>query len=479
MLTLFTLFQKEVSMFFLIYLRHELRRRMRQAILIAVGLAVGIGLVVTVIAASAGAANAQNSVLHGLYGIGTDITVTQAPPAGSHTGGAFSPGSTTQQVDELLNAQLSPLNISSVVAISRLRDVAAAAGGLTLTDMKMTVPSASSLGPGGQPPENLPAPTSFTVDGVDLTYLGLGPFSSGKISAGRTFVVSDGNSNVAVVDSNYATANKLTVGSTITTAQTRFTVVGIVRQPQGGGSADVYIPLARAQALGMAPGVSNLRNQVNEIYVAAASASAVPIVQAEIARLLPSATVTTSSSLASAVSGSLAAAASLISDLGRWLAIAVLIAAFAVASLLTMASVARRVREFGTLKALGWRSRRIIAQVMAESLIVGIVGAVMGIALGFGGAALVDVVAPPLSATVAQNPGSAPAQNTLFNGSGMQHQQAPGSTSTVIVHLIAPVTANALVLAVVLAIAGALIAGAFGSWRAARLRPAEALSQVA
>ncbi len=465
-------------MFFLTYLRHELRRRMHQAILIAVGLAVGIGLVVTVTAASAGVENAQSTVLHALYGIGTDITVTKAPPPGSHAGGAFSPGSATQQVDELLNGQLGLLNASSVASIARLRSVAAAAGGLTLTDMKLTIPSAGSLGPGGQPPSSLPAPTSFTVDGVDLTHLGLGPFGTGSISAGRTFAAADGGSNVAVVDSNYATANKLTVGSTIVIAKTRFTVIGIVRQPQGGGSVDVYIPLARAQALGMGPGGS-LRNQVNTIYVAAASASAVPTVQAEIAKLLPSATVTTSGSLASAVSGSLAAAASLISDFGRWLAIAVLITAFAVASLLTMAAVARRVREFGTLKALGWRSRRIIAQVMAESIVVGVVGAVMGIALGFGGAALVDAVAPPLSATVAQNPGSAPAQDALLNGGGVQHQLAPGSTSTIIVHLAAQVTANALVLAVALAIAGALIAGAFGSWRAARLRPAVALAQVA
>jgi putative ABC transport system permease protein len=465
-------------MFFLTYLRHELRRRMRQAILIAVGLAVGIGLVVTVTAASAGVENAQSAVLHALYGIGTDITVTKAPPPGSHAGGAFSPGSATQQIDELLNGELGPLDASSVASISQLRYVAAAAGGLTLTDMKLTIPSAASLGPGGQPPSSLPASTSFTVDGVDLTHLGLGPFGSGEISAGRTFAAADGSSNVAVVDSYYATANKLTVGSAITIAKTRFTVIGIVRQSQGG-SVDVYIPLARAQALGMGPGESSLRNQVNTIYVAAASASDVPTVQAEIAKLLPSATVTTSGSLASAVSGSLATAASLISDFGRWLAIAVLIAAFAVASLLTMAAVARRVREFGTLKALGWRSRRIIAQVMAESFVVGVVGAVMGIALGFGGAALVDAVAPTLTATVAQNPGSAPEQNTLFNGSGVQHSLAPGSTNTILVHLAAQVTANALVLAVVLAIAGALIAGAFGSWQAARLRPAEALSQVA
>jgi ABC-type lipoprotein release transport system permease subunit len=37
---------------------------------------------------------------------------------------------------------------------------------------------------------------------------------------------------------------------------------------------------------------------------------------------------------------------------------------------------------------------------------------------------------------------------------------------------------DAVVLAVVLALAGGLIAGTFGGWRAARLRPAAALSRV-
>ena len=68
---------------FFTYLRRELRRRMRQAIFIALGLALGIGLVITVTAASSGVKDAQAQVLHSLYGVGTDVTVTQTPKAGS------------------------------------------------------------------------------------------------------------------------------------------------------------------------------------------------------------------------------------------------------------------------------------------------------------------------------------------------------------------------------------------------------------
>src|SRR5271156_1706560 len=71
------------SLMFFTYLWRELRRRARQAIFIAIGLALGIGLVITVTAAAAGVKNAQASVLHSLYGVGTDITVTKAPTAGS------------------------------------------------------------------------------------------------------------------------------------------------------------------------------------------------------------------------------------------------------------------------------------------------------------------------------------------------------------------------------------------------------------
>ncbi|HWE14587.1 MAG TPA: ABC transporter permease [Solirubrobacteraceae bacterium] len=464
-------------MFFLTYLRRELSHRLRQAVLIATGLAVGVALVVTVTAASAGVSDAQRSVLHALYGIGTDVTITKGPPA-HPSGHFFSPGPVAEHEDVLgVPPGLGALSGSSVASVARLRDVAAAAGGLTLTDTKLTVPSVGSLGRSGRPPAGALGST-FTVDGVDLSHLGLGPFASGKPTSGRGFAAGDASSNLAVLDGGYAAASRLKVGSRITIANHRFKVIGIVRQPQGGGAADVYIPLARAQALAQFQGAS-LNGKLDAIYVAAASAPEIPAVQAEIARLLPSATVTSSASLASAVSGSLATAASLANDLGKWLAVAGLIVAFAVASLMTMGAVARRVRELGTLKALGWPSRRIVAQLLGESALTGVIGAAIGIALGFAGAALVGSLSPKVSATVAQNPGSAPPQDVTLSGSGTHHFIAPGSTHTIAVHLAAPITISAVVLAVVLAIAGALIAGTLGGWRAARMSPAESLAQVA
>jgi putative ABC transport system permease protein len=503
---------------FLTYLRRELRRRMRQAIIVAVGLALGIGLVIVVTSVSSGVKNAQASVLHSLYGEGTDITVTKTPTAG--TGGAGSFGfrgqtgtrtrpaaGTTIDVDTLRAGGLGSIASTSVTTVAKLKGVAAAAGGLTLTDTKITgkIPAINSSGSGtggfggagggsgGGGFAGSFTPSSFTVDGVDIGNGELGPLSSGKLASGRTFTSSDDSANVAVLDSNYATQNKLKVGSTITIAKTSFKVIGIVSTPSGQSSTDSYIPLARAQAL------ASLKNDVNTIYVSSTSASNVTTVSKEISSAVPSSTVTNSSDLAGEVTGSLASTSSLANNLGKWLAIAVLIAAFLLASLLTMSAVARRVREFGTLKALGWRSRRIIWQVMGESVAVGIAGGVVGVLLGLGGAQLVDKLAPPLKASVGSSatgsatPGGArqfTAGGTGFGGGatgggaggggfGGFRRATPAAAHTVAVHLTAPVTIGIIVLAVVLAIAGGVIAGSFGGWRAARLRPAAALAKVA
>jgi len=469
-------------MFFLTYLRRELRHRARQGLVIAVGLAVGIGLVVVVTAAADGVRNAQAAVLHALYGVGTDITVTtpggKAPSHTSGSGAFNSPGQNAQHVDQL-GTEIGLVDESFVSRIAHLHDVAATVGGLAdLTDTSLTIPSLKQLGPGGKPPASALNPVEFSVDAIDTAHTQLGPYASGTLSSGRGFRASDAHAYVAVVDYDYAAAHKITAGSAVTVAGHRFTVIGISRQPQGGGASDVYIPLAVAQQLGVGPFGASLHGMVDTIYATAASAADIATVQQEIQALLPSATVSTSSSLASAITGSLSSASSLANDLGRWLAIAVLAASFAVASLLIMAAVGRRTREFGTLKAIGWRSRRIMSQVMGESLVIGAAGAIVGTALGLGGAAVINAIAPTVSATVGLVPGSPAPENVSFNGSGSHTTPAAGYDQTVAVHMSAPVTISVIILAVVLALAGGIIAGSFGSWRAARLDPATALSRV-
>jgi ABC-type lipoprotein release transport system permease subunit len=478
---------------FITYLLRELRRRMRQAIFVAAGLALGIGLVITVIAASTGVSNSQGTVLHSLYGVGTDVTVTRAPAAGSGRppsfafgGGASGQAGSSFSRNVLRAPGLGTLKSSSVTTISGLKDVSAASGSLSLTDLSLsgtvpsgTVPSGSSQGGfGGGGGSGSISSSSFTVTGIDPAGDSLGPLSSATITSGHGITTAESNDNVAVVDSNYAAAQSLKTGSTVTVGGKTFTVVGIAQAAQSTSTSDVYIPLARAQSL------AGMTNEVNTIYVAAASSADISTVSTEISSTLPKATVTTSADLASQVTGSLSSASSLANSLGKWLAVAVMAAAFFIASILTISAVSRRVREFGTLKAMGWRSRRIIRQIMGEALVIGVVGGIAGVALGYGGAALIQSLAPPLTASTGAAPtGAAGAAGAAGRfgpggGGGGLGRAAAAASHTVSVHLTAPVTLDAVGLAVVLAILGGLIAGSFGGWRAVRLRPAAALARV-
>jgi putative ABC transport system permease protein len=476
-------------MFFVTYLRRELFRRMCQAAFIVLGLALGAGLVVTVSAASAGVKKAQSSVLSALYGVGTDVTVTGAAPSppNPNAGPSTAPGAQQIQLgpngpetctsagkctsmagktQENLTSNYAGISASKVAAAARLDDVAAAAGAIALQDVSITFPKSGSA---------LPQPKTFTVDGVDTARTSLGPLSNASLASGHSFTAAEPDSYVAVVDSGYAKSNSLKVGSAITIDHATYLVIGIVSQPEASNPPNVYVPLARAQAMSsVVP--SDLKDEVNTIYLTAASASDISTVSKEVSALLPGTTVTTASSLASEATGSVHNAASLANNLGRWLSVLVLIAAFAVASLLTIAAVARRTREFGTLKAIGWRSRRIVGQVLGESVALGIVGAAAGVGRGFAGAAVIAAIAPKLSETTGGNSGQAqPAAP-----SGAQVVQIGGNPTHVVhVTLHPSITPGVIVLAVVLAVAGGLLAGVIGSWRISQLRPADALARVA
>jgi ABC-type antimicrobial peptide transport system permease subunit len=267
------------------------------------------------------------------------------------------------------------------------------------------------------------------------------------------------------VDSAYATENKLSVGSVLTIKSVKFTVVGIATADSGDAAANVYLPLTRAQTL------ADAKDKVTTIYVKAADSQKIDGVKAAIQKNVSGTTVTTSADLADTVSGSLSTASSLATSVGKWLSIVVLVAAFLVAGLLTSSAVSRRVREFGTLKALGWKSGRVTGQVVGEAVVNGLLGGALGIALGLAGAYAVTAVSPTLQAQLGGN----------GSGGGGGGFGGPGrrlAERSLDVALTAPVSLTTVALAVGLAVAGGLIAGAFGGWRASRLRPADALRRV-
>jgi putative ABC transport system permease protein len=485
---------------FLTYLRRELRRRRRQAIVIVLGLALGIGLTLTVSAVSTGVKNAQQTVLHSLYGVGTDMTVTKQVSTGSGGPQRFrfnnqNQGSSgrTNFAQARLQATGGSIDDSAVATVARQKHVEAAAGGLTLTyvNFKGSIPQNGSSSQNGnaRPPsgggEN-GGPSNFNVDsysvtGVDLSQSAVGPMTSVDVQSGRSFKTGDADAKVVVLSASFAKERSKTKGSTITIAGTKYSVIGIVSASSSGSSTDVYMPLKMAQKQATTMDGKSLTGKVTTVYVKATSANAIDAASSEVKKVLPSATVTTSSDLASEVSGSLASAATLVGKLGIWLSAAVLIAAFAIAALLTISAVSRRVREFGTLKALGWRGPRIVGQIMGEALVQGVVGGVAGIALGLAGIFVVNQVSPTLSASVSPTGSGGPtgggngfAGGPPSGGGGF----ARAAQNVVDVHLSASVTVTAVILAVVLAVAGGLVAGLFGGWRASRLRPADALRRV-
>ncbi|MET7479682.1 ABC transporter permease [Streptomyces sp. NPDC005648] len=490
---------------FFTYLRRELRRRRKAALVVASGLALGIALVIVVNSVSNGMGKAQDKVLQSLYGLGTDMTVSKAatPTADSSQRPRFqfdaqnNGSSSTQSSDRVIVQGFTTLASSTVTKVGSQKGVSSAVGGLSLNVVKVSGqftrgqfqqnPNSGGAGGGrGQGNGGTGAPqgevrgggadfslNTYSVYGTDVTRTGLGPLTSSKITSGRTFKTTETDAKVVVADSAYAKEKKYKVGSTVTIKSVKFKVIGIATADSGDSAANLYIPLQQAQTL------AGEKNKVTTIYVKATDSQQIDSVKSTIQKNVSGTTVTTSSDLAKTVSGSLSTASSLATNVGKWLSIAVLIAAFLVAGLLTSSAVSRRVREFGTLKALGWKSGRVTRQVVGEAMVNGLLGGALGIALGLAGAYVVTSVSPTLQAQLGGGGGGGTRPGGGgFGGGAFGGGPGRQAAKSLEVALTAPVSVTTIVLAVALAVAGGLIAGAFGGWRASRLRPADALRRV-
>jgi len=133
-------------------------------------------------------------------------------------------------------------------------------------------------------------------------------------------------------------------------------------------------------------------------------------------------------------------------------AISLLVAGIGIMNIMIV-SLMERTREIGILKALGMKSRTVLLVFLSESVIIGLIGAAIGIASGWG---LANVVA------------------IVFRGGGvfMGGNQAAGTNRMTITPVLTPmVFLGALAFGVGVSVVFAL----YPAWRASKLKPVEAL----
>jgi putative ABC transport system permease protein len=116
-------------------------------------------------------------------------------------------------------------------------------------------------------------------------------------------------------------------------------------------------------------------------------------------------------------------------------------------------SLMERTREIGILKALGMKSRTVLMVFLSESVIIGVIGASMGIVLGW---VLANVVA------IAFGGGG---------GLGLRNQVST-TRGMVITPILTPQVAIA---ALVFGVGISAIFALYPAWRASKLKPVEAL----
>ena len=223
------------------------------------------------------------------------------------------------------------------------------------------------------------------------------------------------------------------------TASRSFIVTGIM-QPTGNNQIDKAVVINEATANSL----FHKAGKYDSMDVAAISADYVNAVQQEITNIYGSNNigVTTPKAILAARQQFQSGNSSFILDIAF---ISLLVGAVGIITTL-YTSVNERIKEIGTMKAIGAKNSFILGLFLSEALLIGLIGSTLAILVGGGGAYIMTDFAPPA------RPGGGAAAHV---------------TPIFIPHDIL----NVWILSVVLSIA----AGIFPAWKASRLSPLEAL----
>jgi putative ABC transport system permease protein len=290
---------------------------------------------------------------------------------------------------------------------------------------------------------------AVTVNGSTPEFLSI---QSYEVATGRNITDTDlkNESRVAVLGSS--TAEDLfgplnPVDRSIRINNVTFRVVGVLIEKGGSGFGDpdalILVPLESGyNKLFGSAAVVNGKRQVSAIYISAANAEVVNSVMVQAERIIRRShdlalldeldfSVFSQASILSTLS---TITAVLTTFLGSIAGISLMVGGIGVMNIM-LVSVTERTREIGLRKALGARRNVILTQFLIETLVLSLIGGLLGIGLGVGIAALATA-------------------SGLIN---------------------AKVTIDSIILAFSFSAAVGIFFGLYPAYRASRLRPIEAL----
>ncbi|MDI6724130.1 MAG: ABC transporter permease [Methanobacterium sp.] len=323
--------------------KNPFRNKTRTSLAI-IGIAIGIATIVALGLITDGLKESTESTLKAG---GAEITVIQAGTDGFMSG----------SIDEAY--------VTDIRNVSGIKDTT----GILRTNVRLEEGSSSSFGPGG-----------FIVNGINSDKLNLVGIDSIN---GKSF--SDSDANEIIIGKTAAQNLNKTVGDTITIFNRDFKITGIYESGNFITDAGAYISLNKLQNL------TNSENEVTTIAVKINDNANATEVGNAIENAYPDELSTTT---AADQMGRINQGLSFI-DTATWAIslLAIIIGGVGVINTMIM-SVYERTREIGVLKAVGWKSRRILGMILGESIVLTLIAALVGIIVGIVGVEVLLSITP-------------------------------------------------------------------------------------
>jgi putative ABC transport system permease protein len=292
-------------------------------------------------------------------------------------------------------------------------------------------------------------------------------FGPGRLRAGliegRFLDVDD--SGVTLVDASYATQNALSLGDSVSIVGNSFEIVGIVDTTRTGkiANANLYLPLADAQAMSaIAPNVLAVHDMrpddANLLFIKAEQTQAEAVVAGAEAILGEKALVSSAESFGE----QLGALFDLIDRFGILVGLVAFLFAAGILVRAVAAGMWERRREIGMMRAVGWEKKNIVRQLLGETLVIALVGGLVGLLLSWG----VTLMMSQATVTVPVPWELSPSPHFLPGGA---------EEVAVVVPLNAKITLELALAALGLSAVAAALVGLWLPGRIANIKPAEVL----